>query len=120
MLVRGLTWLKHDDLKEYLRGKARWPVGGLLKQARDQLQMTLNRELAPGVRLSGSPAEIAVIGVHAGSDAVRVRAHAMGTCDWTCAEQRTPHASPTVRPPIAQPRGLFPYWTLHAFDHVRA
>lgn len=79
MLVRGLSWLKHDDLKEYLRTKARWPVGGLLKQAHEQLELALNRELAPGVRLSGNAKEVDVIGVHAGGDAVRVRAHADGT-----------------------------------------
>ena len=78
MLVRGLTWLKHDDLKQYLRSKARWPVGGLIKQAHEQLELALNRELARGVRLSGSATEVEVVGVHAGNDAVRVRAHADG------------------------------------------
>ena len=94
MLVRGLTWLKHDDLKQYLRGKARWPVGGLLKQAHEQLESALNRELAPGVRLSGAPAEITVIGVHAGKECdPRARARMpMETCAWTCDLRGTPPA----------------------------
>lgn len=79
LLVRGLEWLKHDDLRDYLRNKARWPVGGLIKQGRDELVNGLNTELSPGVKLSGEVKEVEVVGVHAGRDAVRVRAHADGS-----------------------------------------
>jgi hypothetical protein len=79
MLVRGLEWLKHDDLRDYLRNKARWPVGGLIKQGEEQLIKGLNQELAPGVQLSGKVDHVNIIGVHAARDAVRVRAHADGT-----------------------------------------
>jgi hypothetical protein len=78
MLVRGLEWLKHDDLRDYLRNKARWPVGGLIKQGEEQLVNGLNQELSPGVKLSGNVKHVEVVGVHAARDAVRVRAHADG------------------------------------------
>jgi hypothetical protein len=78
VLVRGLEWLKHDDLKNYLRNKARWPVGGLIKQGREQLVKGLNQELSPGVQLSGSVEHVNIMSVHPSRDAVRVRAHADG------------------------------------------
>lgn len=78
LLVRGFAWLKHDDLRNYLRNKARWPVGGLIRQGEAQLVKGLNQELSPGVRLSGNVGEVEVVGVRAGRDAVRVRAHADG------------------------------------------
>jgi hypothetical protein len=78
ILVRGVSWLKHDDLRDYLRNKARWPVGGLIKQAHEQLMNGLNRELSPGVRLSGTAHDVEIVGVHAAKDAVRVRAHTDG------------------------------------------
>jgi hypothetical protein len=79
MLVRGLEWLAHGDLRDYLREKARWPVGGLIKQGQEQLVKGLNQELAPGVQLSGSVNHVNIVGVHAARDAVRVRAHADGS-----------------------------------------
>ena len=79
MLVRGLAWLKHDDLRNYLRTKARWPVGGLIHEGRDQLISGLNRELSPGVRLSGEVHDVEIMGVRAAHDAVRVRAHTDGS-----------------------------------------
>ena len=78
VLVRGVSWLKHDDFRNYLREKARWPMGGLIKQGREELMSGLNRELSPGVRLSGTVREVEIAGVHAARDAVRVRAHADG------------------------------------------
>ena len=78
LLVRGLTWMKQGDIREFLRSKARWPVGGLLAQAKTTLLDGLNRELSPGVRLSGEVTHVEALGVHAGPRAVLVRAHADG------------------------------------------
>lgn len=78
VLVRGLEFLKHDDLRDYLRNKARWPVGGLIRQGEQQLVKGLNQELASGVHLSGDVEHVEVVGVHPARDAVRVRAHADG------------------------------------------
>jgi predicted small lipoprotein YifL len=78
-IVRGLAWMNHDDIRDFLRARARWPVGGLLAQARTSLLGGLNRELAPGVRLSGEVTHVEALGVHAGLRAVMVRAHADGS-----------------------------------------
>ena len=92
LLVRGLEWLKHDDLRDYLRNKARWPVGGLIRQGQEQLVKGLNSELSPGVQLSGKVEHVNIIGVHAARDAVRVRAHADGSVslDVRSAKKTTP------------------------------
>jgi hypothetical protein len=79
ILVRGLAWMNHGDIRDFLRSKARWPVGGLLTQARSTLLDALNRELAPGVRLSGDVTHVEALGVHAGLRSVVVRAHADGS-----------------------------------------
>jgi hypothetical protein len=74
-----LSWMNHDEIRDFLRTKARWPVGGLLVQARTTLLGGLNRELSPGVRMSGEVTHVEALGVHAGLRAVMVRAHADGT-----------------------------------------
>ncbi len=98
MLVRGLEWLKHDDLRDYLRNKARWPVGGLIKQGREQLVKGLNTQLSPGVQLSGDVEHVNIMGVHPARDAVRVRAHADGvvTLDVRTVKKDPPPASTTA------------------------
>ncbi len=78
-IVRGLSWMGHDDIRNFLRDKARWPVGGLLVQARTTLVEGLNRDLAPGVRMQGEVTKVEALGVHAGLRSVIVRAHADGT-----------------------------------------
>jgi hypothetical protein len=78
-VVHGLSWMNHDEIRDFLRSKARWPVGGLLVQARTTLLGGLNRELSPGVRMSGEVTHVEALGVHAGLRAVMVRAHADGT-----------------------------------------
>ena len=79
LLMRGLAWMGHDEIREFLRSRARWPVGGLLAQARTTLVDGLNRDLSPGVRLSGEVTKVEAVGVHAGLRAVMVRALADGT-----------------------------------------
>lgn len=78
-LVHGLAWMSHNDIRDFLRSKARWPVGGLLTNARKTLVDGLNREIAAGVRMSGEVTHVEALGVHAGLSSVVVRAHADGT-----------------------------------------
>lgn len=73
----GLEWLKHD-VRGFIRERARWPAGGLLTRAREQLLKGLNRELAPGVRLSGEVTGVRALGIHASTRAIVVRAAADG------------------------------------------
>jgi hypothetical protein len=106
VLVRGLEWLQHDELRDYLRDKARWPVGGLIKQGQEQLVKGLNQELAPGVQLSGDVKHVNIVGVHAARDAVRVRAHADGTVllDVRTAKKDSSQTAAPKAPPKAAPK----------------
>ena len=76
LLVRGLEWITHDDVRDFVRGQARWPVGNIMETGRDQLLKGLNRDLAPGVRLSAEVTRVQGLSVHARRTAIRLRAQA--------------------------------------------
>jgi hypothetical protein len=76
LLVSGFEWLKHDDVRDYFRQHARWPVGDILAQGREQLSKGLNRDLAPGVKLTADVKTVQGLSVHAQRRAIRVRARA--------------------------------------------
>jgi hypothetical protein len=78
VVVRGLDWLKHEELRDLLRARARWPAAGLLDQARDKVERALNRDLTRGVRLAAAVPSARVLAVHAGKDAIVLRAEAAG------------------------------------------
>jgi len=74
MLVSGFEWLKHDDVRDYFRTHAQWPVGDIVAKGREQLEKGLNRDLAPGVRLTADVKQVQGLSVHAQRAAIRVRA----------------------------------------------
>jgi hypothetical protein len=74
MLVSSFEWLKHDDVRDYFRGHAQWPVTDIVAKGREQLAKGLNRDLAPGVRLTADVKEIQGLSVHAQRRAIRLRA----------------------------------------------
>lgn len=76
MLVSGVEWVKHDDVRDFFRSQARWSVGDVMKTGRDQLQKGLNRELAPGVQLTADVRQVQGLSVHARRTAIRLRAQA--------------------------------------------
>jgi len=76
LLVSGLEWMKHDDVREFFRGRARWPVGDVMQKGREQLAKGLNRDLAPGVRLSAEVKTVQGIAVNAQRKAILLRAQA--------------------------------------------
>ncbi|HYN81503.1 MAG TPA: DUF4403 family protein [Gemmatimonadaceae bacterium] len=76
LLVSGFEWLKHDQVRDYFRSHARWSVGDIVQQGTDQLSKGLNRELAPGVKLSADVKRVQALSVNARRDAIRVRAQA--------------------------------------------
>jgi hypothetical protein len=76
LLVSGFEWLKHDQVRDYFRSHARWSVGDIVQKGTDQLQKGLNRELAPGVKLSADVKKVQALSVNARRDAIRVRAQA--------------------------------------------
>jgi hypothetical protein len=76
LLVSGFEWLKHDDVQNDIRSRARWPVGGIISEGREQLEKGLNRELARGVNLVADVDSVAGIAVHARRANIRMQARA--------------------------------------------
>jgi hypothetical protein len=76
LLVAGVEYLKHDDVREFFRSHSRWPVGNVMQTGKEQLQKGLNRELAPGVLLSADVKQVQGLSVHARRTAIRLRAQA--------------------------------------------
>lgn len=76
LLVSGVEWVKHDDVREFFRTQARWSVGDVMQTGKEQLEKGLNRDLAPGVRLSAEVRQVQGLSVNARRTAIRLRAQA--------------------------------------------
>lgn len=76
LLVSGFEWVKHDDVRDYFRANAQWPVGNIVAQGREQLSKGLNRDLAPGVKLTAEVKTVQGLAVHAQRRAIKLRARA--------------------------------------------
>jgi hypothetical protein len=76
LLVKGLEWIKHEEVRDFFRKQARWPVGDVMQTGKEQLIKGLNRDLAPGVRLSAEVKQVQGLSVHARRTAIRLRAQA--------------------------------------------
>ena len=76
LLVSGFEWLKHDEVRDYFRKNARWSVGDIVKKGTEQLEKGLNRDLAPGVKLTAEVKKVEPLSVNARRAAIRVRARA--------------------------------------------
>jgi len=75
-LVSGVEWVKHDDVRNFIRNQARWSIGDVMETGKQQLLKGLNRDLAPGVRLSADVKQVQGLAVHARRTAIRLRAQA--------------------------------------------
>ena len=78
VLLRAAEWLKRDELRDELRARARWPVGGAVERGRALLAKGLNRRLAPGVHLSAIVGDAVPLGVRATPRTILIRARAAG------------------------------------------
>lgn len=87
-LVRGVEWVKHDDVRDFFREQARWSVGDVMKEGSEQLLRGLNRDLAPGVRLSAEVKQVQGLSVHARRSAIRLRAQADANARLTVKQSR--------------------------------
>jgi hypothetical protein len=76
LLVQGLEWIKHDDVRGFIRTNARWAIGDVMETAKEQLAKGLNRELAKGVSLAAEVEQVQGLSVHARRTAIRLRAQA--------------------------------------------
>ncbi len=76
LLVSSVEWVKHDDVRDFIRNQARWSIGNVMDTGKDQLLKGLNRDLAPGVRLTADVKQVQGLAVHARRTAIRLRAQA--------------------------------------------
>ena len=76
LLVSGFEWIKHDDVRDYFRQHASWSVGDIVEKGRDQLSKGLNRDLAPGVKLTSEVKTVRGLAVRAQRQAIRLRVQA--------------------------------------------
>ena len=82
-LVSGFEWVRHAEVREFFRRQARWSVGNVMRTGREQLARGLNRDLAPGVRLSADVKAVQGLAVNAQRRAIRLRAQADATARLT-------------------------------------
>ncbi|MEO8449607.1 MAG: DUF4403 family protein [Gemmatimonadota bacterium] len=78
LLVRGLAWLKGDELRDFLRTKAVFPSGDALDKLAQLTTKGLNRDLAPGIHLSAAIDKTHVIRIVPRANALILQAHATG------------------------------------------
>ena len=76
LLVAGIEWVKHDEVRDFIRNQARWSIGDVMQTGRAQLEKGLNRDLARGVRLAAEVKQVQGLSVHARRTAIRLRAQA--------------------------------------------
>jgi hypothetical protein len=76
LLVSGVEWVKHDDVRDFFRKQAHWSIGTVMETGKQQLLKGLNRSLAPGVNLTAEVKQVKVLSVHARRAAIRLRAQA--------------------------------------------
>jgi hypothetical protein len=76
LLVSGVEWVKHDEVRDFFRSQARWSVGDVMQTGKEQLLKGLNRDLAPGVRLTAEVQQVQGLSVTARRSAIRLRAQA--------------------------------------------
>jgi hypothetical protein len=74
MLVRGFEWLRGDQVRDFLRERARLPDSALLGKLTELAERGMNRSLSPGVELSARIFNAAGTGVRATTTDLRVRA----------------------------------------------
>ncbi len=76
LLVKGVEWIKHDDVRDFIRNQARWSIGNVMTQGREQLMKGLNRDLAPGVHLTADVQQVQGLSVRPRRANITLRAQA--------------------------------------------
>ncbi len=73
VLVRGAVWLAAPVFARRVRRYARWPLRGELARTRTMALESLNRPLAPGVRLAAEIVRLDLRGVYAAPEALFIQ-----------------------------------------------
>jgi hypothetical protein len=79
VLAASAAWVLHSTIRDELRAKAVFPLGHRLTDLRTKLEAGLNRQLAPGISLTGKITDLTLRGVYLSNNAVTVQAVANGT-----------------------------------------
>ena len=95
LLLQGYAWIAEEEILEFFRERARWPVDDLARFAGEQLHRGLNRSLSPDARLEGEVASVELLGVYPLLDELVIQAEAIATASLIIAE---------VAPPAGQDR----------------
>jgi hypothetical protein len=104
VVVRGLDWLKHDELRDTLRARARWLAAELVEKARAKLEQALNRDLTKGVRLVAEVPAARVLDVRARPEGIVLRAEAAGSAALRVSRPvRMRRSAVATRPPAPTP-----------------
>ena len=78
VLVRSITWLAGDKLRNEVRRAATLPAGSMLDLARGLANQQITRTLADGVRLSGAIHDAEAITARATAEGLRAQARGTG------------------------------------------
>ena len=79
LLVRGLEFMRREDVQKMLQTRARFPVADLVEQARVRLERGMNRKIGQNATLVAKVATGDVLAVRATIGGILVRAAANGT-----------------------------------------
>ncbi|NNM31942.1 MAG: DUF4403 family protein [Gemmatimonadetes bacterium] len=90
LLIQGYTWIAREEILEFFRERARWPVDHLADFAGTQLERGLNHRLTDDVRLEGGVESVALLGVYPRIDALFVQAEARATASLVIGESDPP------------------------------
>jgi hypothetical protein len=96
LLVQGLDWLKGQEMRDFLRDRARVSEAELLGRLGEMAESGINRTLTDGIVLSGTVHRAEATSVHASREVIRVRALAEASIRLDI------NKAPTIpRPPAA-------------------
>ena len=79
LLVRGFEWLKGEEMRNFLRSRARVSEADLIERLRQLAEQGINRTLTEGIVLSGKVQSAEATSVRASVTDLRVRALAEAT-----------------------------------------
>ena len=74
LLVRGFEWLKGEEMRNFLRSRARVSEADLIERLREMAEQGINRTLTEGIVLSGKVNRAEATAVRASVSEIRVRA----------------------------------------------
>jgi hypothetical protein len=98
LLVRGFEWLKGEEMRNFLRSRARVSEADLIERLRQLAEQGINRTLTEGIVLSGKVHRAEATAVRASIADIRVRALAEATMRLSIDK-----APSLPRPPVPTP-----------------